>query len=365
MSTTTITESRVLTGDNPFDVDPNHYSSSKEPDRDDFFWGETHFWSAWNEDDGVGLFIHAGTTPEDPDLWWAQVYAYLPDGMAVVDRSWGRAEDRGGPTTGNFRARSSKLGHFKLTFDGAGEYVSSEEQAKRLVGAGPALPFQFEVDLEPAMPVWSLYEATGMPKHKLGGAHHEQVHTSKGWLKVAGEQGGEYSLDGVSFRDHSHGHRDFTRLGGDHLYGVYFPESERAVQVLMLWNADGGMELRAASIYENGELELLGEVEWTGIPMDADRPRSLEKLTGEPHEFDVILHRREGEKVTMKAEVQHTIVMSNTSPNTNLNGAAVDAGDDALLLAECQVKMTWPDGEVGYGHLERGYRRNLLPDGAV
>jgi len=22
--------------------------------------------------------------------------------------------------------------------------------------------------------------------------------------------------------------------------------------------------------------------------------------------------------------------------------------------------MTWPDGDVGYGHLERGYRRNLL-----
>jgi hypothetical protein len=47
-------------------------------------------------------------------------------GVAITverDISWGRAADRGGPTTGNFRARSPELGHFVLSFDGAGEYA--------------------------------------------------------------------------------------------------------------------------------------------------------------------------------------------------------------------------------------------------
>lgn len=356
-----LSEPQVLTGANPFGVAPDHYVRSHAPDYEDVLWSETHFWSVWNPAEGAGLFIHVGTTPEDADLWWAQVYAYLPGGMTVVDRSWGRAPERGGPTTGNFRARSASLGHFHLSFDGAGEYVSSAEQATRIVGAGPALPFAFEVDLAPAMPVWDLFKAVPIGEREWGGTHHEQVHTSTGWLRVAGERGGEWSLDGCSFRDHSIGHRDFSRLGGDHLYGVYFPDSRRAVQALIMWNAEGQVELRGASIYENGELELAGDIEWTGIERDCDRPRSLERLTGEPLKWEVTLHRRDGESVVMAGEVEHTIVMSNTSPNTNLNGAALGVGDGALLLAECQVKMTWPDGEVGWGHLERTYRRHLLP----
>ncbi len=84
-----------------------------------------------------------------------------------------------------------------------------------------------------------------------------------------------------------------------------------------MWNNEGNVEIRSASIWENGELELIGEVEMTGVEKGVDRPTGL---------------------------------------------AALDAGDSALLLAECAVKVTWPDGDVGYGHLERGYRRNLLTD---
>ena len=47
-----VSESRVLTGDNPFGVDPDHYRHSAQPDYSDPLWSETHFWSAWNPDDG-------------------------------------------------------------------------------------------------------------------------------------------------------------------------------------------------------------------------------------------------------------------------------------------------------------------------
>lgn len=360
-----VSKPQVLTGANPFGVAEDHYAHCQTPDYSDFLWSETHFWSAWSPTDGVGFFIHAGTTPEDADLWWAQVMVYLPGGRALADISWGRSPERDGPRTGNFRAHSHKLGHFHLTFDGAGEYTSTADMATRVVGAGHCLPFHFDVELTPAMPVWDLFAATDIGQREWGGAHHEQVHECRGSLKVAGEHGGEYRLDGVSFRDHSIGHRDFSRLGGDHLFGGYFPGSGRAIQALLMWNNEGGVEIRTGSITENGEMELIGDIEFTGVEHGVTRPSSLHRMTGEPLEFELTYGRISGERVVIKCEVEHNVNMSNTDPNTNLNGIELGVGDKVLLLSEAQLKLTWPDGEVGYGHLERGYRRNLLPDGAA
>ncbi len=359
---TGVSASQVLTGDNPFGIEPDHYQACATPDYTDQLWSETHSWSAWNPGHGVGFFIHVGTAPEDADVWWAQVMVMLPGGRAMADMSWGRSEHRDGPTTGNFRARSSGLGHFHLSFDGAGEITTSAELARRIVGAGRCVPLRFDIELAPAMPVWDLFKATEIGQREWGGTHHEQVHSATGWLMVAGREGGKWRLDGCSFRDHSIGHRDCSRLGGDHLFGVYFPRSGRCIQTLLMWNNEGNVEIRSASIWENGELELIGEVEMTGVEKGVDRPTGLTALTGEPHEFDWTVTRANGDRIVAHCEVAHTVVMSNTSPNTNYNGAALDAGDSALLLAECAVKVTWPDGDVGYGHLERGYRRNLLTD---
>jgi hypothetical protein len=245
-----------------------------------------------------------------------------------------------------------------LSYDGAGEICTTDDLITGVHGAGPALPFRFEVALAPAMPVWDLFKATSIGERDWSGCHHEQVHSCSGWLEVPGSQGGRYSLDrGGSFRDHSHGHRDFSHLGGDHLGGWYFPESGRAVQLLHMWNFDGKVEISAASICENGQLELIEPVFVTGI--DQEPPRSLTHLSGEPKHLEMAMERASGETVTAQLEAKHLVIMSNTSPNTNLNGAAL--GEDGLLLCETPMTMTWPDGEVGYGHLERGYRERLLP----
>jgi hypothetical protein len=360
-----MSDPRVLSGDNPFGVAEDHYARCHNPDYDDYLWSETHFWSCWNADERVGFFIHTGVTPEDHDLWWAQVMLYLPDGRALADISWGRSPDRDGPRTGNFHARSMKLGHFHLTYDGAGEISSTADMANRVVGGGHCMPFRFDVEIAPAMPVWDLFKAANLTEREWGGTHHEQVHTCRGELQVGGPKGRSYRLDGVTFRDHSIGRRDFSGLGGDHLFGGHFPDSGRSIQTLLMWNNTGGVEVRVASIWEDGELELIGDVEMTGVEHGTTSPRSLTKLTGEPLEFDLTMVRRTGERVAVGCEVEHNVNMSNTDPNTNLNGIELGVGDKVLLLAESQLKLTWPDGEVGYGHLERGYRRNLLPAGAI
>ena len=81
------TASRILTGDNPFNVRPEDYFL--QPVAHDIpHWSETMYFHVWNPVQDVGVFVHVGRWPADLDLWWAQVIAMLPDGELLVDRSW-------------------------------------------------------------------------------------------------------------------------------------------------------------------------------------------------------------------------------------------------------------------------------------
>ncbi len=351
---------RVFRGANPFDVDPHHYDQIATPDPGDPDWSETHFWSVWNAAAGVGLFIHVGTDTEDKELWWAQVFAYLPGNMVVADRSWGRSLDRAGPTTGNFKARCIEpLRRWRIDFDGAGELVSRAEMATRLVGAGPAVPVSFQLELTATMPVWDLYKAVEIQGTDIGKVHHEQVMTGTGVLLVGGQHGGEWSLAGCAFRDHSYGSRDVRPFGGDHLLGVYFPESRRSLQALSFWDKTGKVQFRTASIHQGDQIEVIPNMEMTGLELNAVRPTSLRDLTGNPTSFQMMLDTNRG-RVVLDGEVLHVINISLIDKNTNVNGSAINIPGDHLLLAESQVRMTWPDGDVGYGFFERCYKKSLL-----
>jgi hypothetical protein len=351
---------RVFSGANPFDVDPHHYDHLATPDPADPDWSETHFWSVWNAEAGVGLFIHVGTDTEDKSLWWAQVFAYLPGDLVVADRSWGRSLDRKGPTTGNFKARCTEpLRRWRLQFDGAGELVSRTEMATRLVGAGPAVPMSFDLELTATMPVWDLYKAVEIQGTDIGSVHHEQVLTGAGRLRVGGPAGGEWSLAGCAFRDHSYGSRDVGPFGGDHLLGVYFPASGRSLQALSFWDKDGKILFRTASIHQGDQIEVIPQMEMSGLELGTSKPTSLYDLTGNPRTFEMRLQTNAG-PVTAKGEVLHVINISLIDKNTNVNGSVINIPGDHLLLAESQVKMTWPDGDVGYGFFERCYKKSLL-----
>ena len=358
---TTGSKNPIFQGDNPFAVDLNHYDSLATPQPDVSEWSETHFWSVWNPDAGVGLFIHVGVDPADLSLWWAQVFAYLPDGMVVADRSWGRSEDKRGPTTGNFRAVCTEpLRRWALTFDGAGEIVSSQEMATRLVGAGAPVPMAFEVELTATMPIWDLFKAVKIDNTDVGHIHHEQVMVSKGSLRVGGkEYGGEWRLDGVAFRDHSQGGRNLTGFGGDHLLGAYFPASGRSLQTLIFWDRSGNIHFRTAAIHQGDRLEIIDDLEMSGLEKGIDRPRSLYDLTGNPKSFTMHLNTNSG-PVKIEGEALHCVNISLFGVNTNVNGSAINIPGDHMLLAECPIRLVWPDGDVGYGHFERCYKKSLL-----
>lgn len=354
------TAPRILTGTNPFNIDPSD-DLLATPRPDIPLWSETMFFTVWNPRDGVGVWVHVGAHWEDPGIWHGQVFAYLPGGDEfVADLSWGRPTDDRGPNTGAFRAVCEEpLKRWTLRYDGVGERSTLSEGSRGLLGTGPAFtPFSFEVELDAAMPIWDLFQATDLQGRDWGGLHHQQTLRSRGALRVGGV--GEWNLEGCSFRDHSVGPRDFSKLGGDHFLGVYFPDSGRSITSLIMWERHGRIDLRTASIHHDGEMELIGDVQMTGLEHGIDMPQGLHDSSANPRRMELLLGRPDGDLV-LPVEVLHTAPQTYFDPNIFCNGCAITEREkDPMLSAQCAVAVTWPDGERGYGNLERTYRLSHL-----
>lgn len=338
---------RAVTGANPFGVAPDR-DLLNEPRLDIPHWGETMYFGIWSPEESVGIWIHTGRCPEDLGLWWAQTVAMLPRGKLLMDRSWGRSADDRGPSTGNLVIRCDEpLQGWRLRYDGAGEHTTTEQAARGPVGAGPCLPFRFDVRLKAMAPVWDMDAALGIEDLGWAHVHHEQALRSTGEL-VFEEQ--TFRLDGVCFRDHSAGPRDFTTLGGDQFFNAISPHTGRVAHGLINWKQDGKVDHRTFATYSDGTYELFGEGTMTGIE---------DPVMHSPR--DIVVRVGAGAKqVTLRGEVLHGFTVSLLEPNININGAAL-FHPDPLILTEGFVRWTWPDGDVGYGKFERDYRLRMIP----
>ncbi|MDT7587336.1 MAG: hypothetical protein QOE32_4886 [Pseudonocardiales bacterium] len=311
-------------------------------------YGETCFLTTWNPTDGVGLFLHAGRCPQDVDLWWAQSLAYLPGGKIAVDRSWGRSRDGGAIQTGNFTIRmDNPLKGWTSTFDGAGEITTAATMVTRPSGAGPARPMRWELATEAAGPVWDMYTALGRQSNGsqdwASGTHTQQVLRVRGTLTVDGV---EYRLDGTGANDHSSGTRDLRNFGSHHFLIGGFPG--RALHSMSIFGMDGAVLLDSGS--EFGEGEDTEPVTLTDVP-------PLAGLDATPLDFEATLNYADGTKTAVRLEVLHTAPISINTDNDNINGVDWDS-PDTLFLSESRVRMTLPDGTVGFAHLERSCQRS-------
>jgi hypothetical protein len=350
-ATRTIAESRVLSGPNPFDLDPRS-DFLASPRHDVALWSETMFFKVWSPAEGVGFWLHMGVVPEDKTMWWAQTFAMLPDGVVLVDRSFGRPSDDRGPDTGNLKVRCVEPHHrWTLSFDGAGEVSSTEQLGQGLVGAGIAAPFRFDVVLDAVVPVYDMHAAMGRQiDWQMGGLHHEQGFTASGTLSALGES---WTIQGTGIRDHSRGERHFARWGGHVWNYVVWPQSKRSLCAFNFWSPQGETTATVAMIMQDGQTELSGDFDITGMSAPGVHPNAIE----------MSIVRADGSLLELTGEVVHNITMTYAEPNHNLNGVYIDprADVDATIADESVVRWTWPDGEVGYGNFERGFRPSFLP----
>jgi hypothetical protein len=236
-----------------------------------------------------------------------------------------------------------------LSYDGAGEPTSSEAMSSGYHGSGAYLPMQFSVQCNAVSPVWDLGAAvSGGEPVDVGsdavwmGRHQEQGFTTTGQLTVNGQT---WDINGIAYRDHSWGARDMSDFSGDAFMCLVFPESGGVVQGLQTWNAAGELSLRTFYISEGGEMELMSE----GFTPRAD------DLLGNPNDLTMKLRRAGGEEIVIHGRALHNAVICMTNPNVQCNGVPPDTSQ-SLLLNESPITFTWPDGEVGYGHTERGLR---------
>ena len=330
--------SRVLTGDNPFDVAPE-LDYFQGPRTDVPLWNETWFFSTWSPASETGIFIHAGADAADPELFYAQVIAYLPGGELAVDRSWGHPQPPN-LAVGPFSITTEQpLKRWRLRYGGAAERTTSDASGRAPVGAGFAVPMSFDIEIAAAAPVWDMFKASEIPHTDWAGIHHEQVTTARGQLSVGTDS---WTLDGYGFRDHSTGPRDFARIGGDRFWGFVSPTTGRSFQGINVWNRDGDLELSSGAYQSEGTLEIInGGIELTG----------LDDTLGNPRDLELMFTRPEGEEIEASGRIVHTVTITIDDPNHNINGALLER--DPLILSESQVRFDWPDGDVFYGHLER------------
>jgi hypothetical protein len=337
----------VLTGANPFKIDPEQDLLSEPGTKRE--WSESYFFQVWSPDPGVGVYVHTGVLPDDHALWYAQVFVYLPDGVLICDRSFGRASDRSGPSTGNFSARCIEpLRRWRIEFDGAGERTTSATAAGLVIGDRDVVPARFSIELTAAAPIWDLFGALNLPELDFGGRHTQQAYVASGELWVAGQR---WNVDGIGYNDHSNGARNFDSdgYGGDHIFFAVAPPG-RVAQGIAVWDRKGRAVLNAGYLVEGSEMELLVSSEVPG----------LVDYTGQPTTGKVSLTSGDGRVSMFDIEVLHTSPFTISGPNDYINGVVTDEEHDEPVAVICPIRCTWPDGVVGYGELERVYRPSLL-----
>lgn len=347
-----LAEPRVLDGANPFEVDPQS-DFLADPLHDVPSWSETMFFLVWSPDAGVGVWIHAGVVPTDKTMWWAQTFAMLPGGVVLVDRSFGRPPDRSGPSTGNLEIAQTEPGRrWLLRFDGAGELSSTDALASRPGGAGVAVPFRFEFELEPVVPIYDMHAALGRHDLDWGGVHFEQGLRATGHIRALGR---EWRVDGAAIRDHSRGARDFTHFGGHVWNYTVWPQCNRALCVFNMWRPQSNsVATSVVMIMDEGRTEICSDFRITGSTEPGGQPRDLE----------LSILRPDGSQLDLAGEVVHNVTMTYAVPNHNLNGNWGDPAyglGDPIVADESVVAWRWPDGEIGIGNFERGFRPSILP----
>jgi hypothetical protein len=310
-------------------------------------WSETRWVGAWSPESDTGLWLHAGRCRQDLDLWWVQTNVYLPGDRLIVSRSWCRAGQDNLVLAGNARLRADEeFKRFSLTCDGAGEATTTAELTEKPRGAGIAVPLRLELSGEAVAPPFDPFGGHGGGED-WASRHMQQLYATTGTLCVEGRQ---LSLDGVGYIDHSSGPRSFADFGSHVFVNAVLPGS--GIYAMTLRNLANEEVMVTGMVFA-------GRTESRVITMDMPY---FGDLSGGPHQFVLALECADGQMSSFDVEILHTLPVTMTDDNDNLNGIGWELTDDTLLLTECAARFTGADGTVGYGHIERSIRRNRLVD---
>jgi hypothetical protein len=313
-------------------------------------WSETRWVGCWSPTADVGIYVHAGRFRRDLEMWWAQVGAYLPGRELCVDRFWGRNGSDAGVRFGGLDLEMSERG-WRCTFDGVGELTSVAALAREVRGASaPSRSMSFALTATAAAPVWDMYaDSAGARESHASDMHIQQAYATHGALVV---DGFERALDGIGFKDHSSGARDFRLWHGHRFLLIVTPEW--SAHLLSLENPDRSPQTPWGVFFRDGRHQSITAF---SLPPMTD-------AEGGPVDGELTFATSGGETFAFQFELVHGLPITITDANDNINGvdwSLSDGGaEDPALFVEGNARLTGPDGTVVYAYVERGAHQSAI-----
>jgi hypothetical protein len=315
-----------------------------EPRHDVPLWSETRWNGCWNPEQGVGLYLHVGRCRTDLDMWWAQVVAYLPGRRLVVDRRFGRSTNTAGVTLEGFELAMTPSG-WTARFDSVAQLTTIDELALRDAGSStPLAPVTFEVQAIGRQREWDMYAGDDNRLDFAGDTHVQQGFSTRGALRVGGEH---YSLQGIGFKDHSSGPRDFSRWHRHHF--MMLVHEDWTCHAVRMLTPDGGGHTLGAMIRDGVQM-----------PVTRFELPELEDSAGGPTRGDAVIEVGSSERLSYSSELVHALPMLMTMDNDYVNGVDWRLEADPVVLIEGKGRLTAADGSVVHCFHERSARRSLV-----
>jgi hypothetical protein len=304
-----------------------------QPVQDVPLWSENLCFTGWDPERGIGVFVHTGRTPIDPELWHEIVVVHLPGGRILAGKNFSRGSTADGPSGSLLRTQCLEpFRAWSIAFTGPLRSVSEDELASAALADGPQPGGRLELRFESELPVWDF------GSHGAGDwarRHYQQLGTLAGTLLTDGL---ETRLEMDGWRDHSAGVRNMAPFLRHVLVTAQF-EDGRSLYAVQL--EDSGSD-RPFVLGRLGDGPSVTDLQLVGLP-----PIDDARAPSPTYEFELGGPSR---PMTVRAEMLCILPVTMYPPNDMVIG--VSSGPGAYVLWMGQARFTL-DGVTGYGHVER------------
>ena len=169
-------------------------------------WSESFGHWGYFPEQKLGLFVHNQRHVDNPSLWREIIVIQRGDGSVMVAKSYGTGQRGGSPGANGLAVTCIKpFEEWVIEFDGAARIVSSESLWREQLRDGVHEAVKMSLRLSAFAPVWAMDKNANA--ESWGRAHYEQGVRIKGRIE---SRDGVVDIDGLGWRDHSYGTRDFA-----------------------------------------------------------------------------------------------------------------------------------------------------------
>jgi hypothetical protein len=280
-------------------------------------------------------------------MWWVQVAAFLPKFGLCLDRFWGRNTADAGVRVGGLDLEMTENG-WNCSFDGVGQLTSVAALARGPQGASaPSRPLRFSVRGVAAAPLWDMYADSGAERRVHASEMHiQQAFTTTGGLTVDQRT---WDLEGVGFKNHSSGRRDFGNWHGHRF--LLIVAAEWTAHLLVVEDEQRNPLSPSGAFFRNGRRQSI---------QSFSLPR-MDDACGGPTTGDMAFGTSEGDVFEFEFELIHALPITITEANDNINGVDWDLGGNPALFVGGTARLLCRDGSVAYAYVERGAHQSAIP----